>query len=480
MLVRQIYDDKLAQYAYLVGCPATGEAAVIDPERDVDRYFALAERSGLKLVAAMDTHIHADYLSGLRELAERGVRVYASDEGPEEWKYSWLVGSRYPHQLLHDGDRFRVGNIEFEAVHTPGHTPEHLAFLVRDAGAGAQVPIAMATGDFVFVGDLGRPDLLETAAGIKGTMEPGARELYHSLALFRRLPEFVQVWPAHGAGSACGKALGDVPLSTVGYELRQNASIHAASSEHAFVEFILAGQPEPPPYFARMKRDNKRGPAVLGGVPHPPELDAIDLGRLAARRDVAVLDTRPRADFLAGHLAGSLLVELDYQFATVAGSFVEEGTPVYLIAEPLRVEEAVRALIRIGLDEIRGWATPATLLAHAGRGGELVRTETIDMAEMERRRRAGRVRVLDVRGAAEFAQGHVPGALNIAHTRLLARLDELPRDRPVLIHCNSGGRSAAASALLERHDYEVVDVDDHFASYRPAELPPVSAGPASP
>lgn len=218
MLVRQIADSKLAQFAYLIGCPRTGEAIVIDPERDVDRYFELAARHKLRIVAAADTHIHADYLSGLREMAARGVFVYASKEGGLEWQYEWLLHSEYPHRLLGHRDQFSVGYIEFVAVHTPGHTPEHLSYLVRDAGGGAKDDIALASGDFVFVGDVGRPDLLERAAGMVGVMEPSARAQFASIQReFRGLPDFLQVWPAHGAGSACGKSLGDVPTSTVGY-----------------------------------------------------------------------------------------------------------------------------------------------------------------------------------------------------------------------------------------------------------------------
>ena len=301
MLVRQIHDPKLAQYAYLIGCPATGEAIVIDPERDVDRYLELARRHRLRLVAAADTHIHADYLSGLRELAERGVKVYASDEGAPDWRYEWLLGSDYDHQLVKHGDTFRVGNVELTVLHTPGHTPEHVAFLVHDRGAGAAEPIGVVTGDFVFVGDVGRPDLLETAAGATGTMVPGARALFRSLDAFRRLPEFLQVWPAHGAGSACGKALGDIPTSTVGYELRTNPSLHAAATQDGFVDFILTGQPEPPTYFARMKRDNRRGPAVLGAVPKPPRLTANDLDSLAWLRRA----TRSSSPSTAASVAGS-------------------------------------------------------------------------------------------------------------------------------------------------------------------------------
>lgn len=468
MLVRQILDPALAQYAYLIGCPRSGEAIVIDPERDIDRYDELAAQYKLRIVAAADTHIHADYLSGLREYAERGVKVYASDEGGPEWRYEWLLDSDYPYQLVRHDDRFMVGNIEFVVVHTPGHTPEHVSYEVIDRGSGAKDPIGVVTGDFVFVGDLGRPDLLEEAAGVTGTMIPGAQQLFRSLSRFRQLPEYTQVWPAHGAGSACGKSLGDIPMSTVGYELRTSPAIAAASSETTFIEYILSGQPEPPLYFARMKRDNRIGPRVIGTVPTLPRLSSRDLGALAGRTDVVVVDTRPRAEFLAAHLPKSLLAELDFQFANITGSYIEEETPIYLVIDESRVGEAVRILLRIGLDHLRGYVTPGDLAAYQAEGGAMASIEAIGIDEMEQRRVAGGVHILDVRGRTDFDTAHVPGAYNIAHTRLLARLSELPNDAPVLVHCASGARSAHAVALLERHGYRPVTVADHFVKWQPA------------
>ena len=470
MLVRQVVDPKLAQFAYLIGCPRTGEAIVIDPERDVDRYFDLAARHKLRLVAAADTHIHADYLSGLREMAARGVLVYASKEGGPEWQYEWLLSGDYPHRLLGHGDEFSVGYIEFRAVHTPGHTPEHLSYLVRDAGGGAKDFIALASGDFVFVGDVGRPDLLERAAGMVGVMEPSARAQFASIQReFRGLPEFLQVWPAHGAGSACGKSLGDVPMSTVGYELRTNRSIHAAVDEQTFVDFILAGQPEPPLYFARMKRDNRRGPELLPALPAPARLNVSDLAALENRRDIAVLDTRERNTFFEGHLVGSLLTELEYQFCSVAGSYVAESTPIYLVVDETRVDEAVRALVRVGLDRVVGYVTPETLADYGRQGGSLRRTATIDMAGLEEQRVGGGAHVLDVRGAAEFEAGHVPDALHVPHTRIGINADNLPVDKPLLVYCNSGARAAAAVAMLGRLGFNAIDVNDNFANYRRAE-----------
>ena len=228
MLFRQISDDRLAQYAYLIGCQQTGEALIIDPERDIDRYIDIATAEGLKIVAVTETHIHADFVSGALEFAERGVDVYLSDEGDEDWKYGWA--SRPNVTLLKSGDTFPVGKIQIEAVHTPGHTPEHMSFLVTDYGGGANKPMGLISGDFVFVGDVGRPDLLETAAGNVGAQEPSAKKLYASIQEFLKLPDYMQLWPGHGAGSACGKALGAIPESTVGYEKMFNANLLMLSS----------------------------------------------------------------------------------------------------------------------------------------------------------------------------------------------------------------------------------------------------------
>ncbi len=464
MLFRQIFDEKLSQYAYLIGCQATGEAIVIDPERDIDRYIEIAEQEDLRIVAVADTHIHADYLSGMREFAERGARVYASDEGDADWKYEWLLGSNYDYQLLTDGDTFNVGNIEVKAVHTPGHTPEHLSFLITDHGGGANEPMGIVSGDFVFVGDLGRPDLLESAAGQTGMMEPSARTLYRSVQRFLNLPDFLQLWPAHGAGSACGKALGAVPESTVGYERRFNASIDAARrGEDAFVAFILEGQPEPPMYFARMKRDNKRGPKILGTLPQPRRLTTDELSALAGRLDVAVLDTRiDRSGFMAGHLPGALYAPMDKTFNTIAGSYVETETPIYLIIEEHRLDEAVRDLIRIGLDNIVGFATRETLAHYQDSGGALATIDEIDFAQVGALRGQEDIVALDVRRLSEFTAAHVPGSQNIAHTRLWVRKDEVPAGKKLLVYCRTGSRAAAASALLARLGHEVAYVNDRF------------------
>ncbi len=464
MFFKQVFEEKLAQYAYLIGCQASGEAIVIDPMRDIDQYEKLAEEQGLKIVAVADTHIHADYLTGLREFAEQGIKVYASDEGGEDWKYEWLIDSDYNYRLLKNGDKFSIGNIHFEAWHTPGHTPEHLTYKVTD-GAAADEPMGLLSGDFIFVGDVGRPDLLETAAGQKGVMEDSARTLYDSVTDFMREPEYLQIWPGHGAGSACGKALGAVPESTVGYELRYNPSIKAASSEQNFVDFILEGQPEPPLYFARMKRDNRRGPKLLGDLPQPRRLNMDNFIAKGSQEGMIILDTRERSAFMNGHLEGSLLSTLDKNFNTVAGSFLHEDDTIYMVIDELRVEEAVRDLVRIGLDNVAGYITPADLAVYHDKGEQLDRIESIDYSQTRQELNSDDVAVLDVRKATEYDEKHIEGAINIAHTRLRERMDELPKKRTLLIHCESGARASVSSALLKRNGYEVKWIDDHIDNW---------------
>lgn len=464
MFFRQIVDDKLAQYAYLVGCQRTREALLIDPERDVDRYVAIARQEGLRITAVTETHIHADFLSGCLEFVERyGCRAFLSAEGGPEWEYEWAAG-RDRVTLLRDGDGFSVGGIDIQAMHTPGHTPEHLSFMITDRAGGASEPMGMVSGDFIFVGDLGRPDLLESAAGHAGQMEPSARRLYGSAVGVLELPDYLRIWPGHGAGSACGKALGAVPDTTAGYEKRFSPALAAVrDGEDAFVRYILDGQPEPPLYFGRMKIENRRGPALLGPLPRPPRLAGADLLAVAANAGAVVLDTRvDRLGYYGAHIPGSIYAPLDKSFPTIAGCYVDPAWRFALVCEEEQVEEAVRDLVRIGLDRVTGWAPPAELDALRTGDNGLASIEVIDFAELERRRGSAGPHVLDVRRATEFSRARIDGATNIAHTRLAARLDELPRDGELAVHCLSGARASAAASLLEREGFRVVAVNDVF------------------
>ena len=317
----------------------------------------------------------------------------------------------------------------------------------------------------MFVGDVGRPDLLESAAGQKDVMEPAARKLFKSVEEFKSVPEYMQIWPGHGAGSACGKALGAIPESTVGYELRYNNSLKSATSEDNFVKFILEGQPEPPFYFARMKQENKTGPAIIGGLPVPKRLTLKELEKVSNTDGAVLLDTRDREDFSLGFIPGSLLSPLNKQFNTVAGSYITEDEEIYLVVEEHLVEEAVRDLYRIGYDKIEGFVTPKDLVMYSEQNvGKLekvdVRTfEGLDEVDEDSL-------ILDVRKASEYQEGHINGAMNIAHTRLLPRLDEVPEKKKIYVHCQAGGRSAVAAALLQREGHDVVLIDDKFENYR--------------
>ena len=485
MLFRQFHDRKLAQYAYLVGCQQTGEALIIDPERDIDRYVEAAESEGLEITAVAETHIHADFLSGAREFAERfGTSVYLSDEGGDEWASDWARDGRYDAHFLKHGDTFKVGNIEVKAVHTPGHTPEHMVFLIQDRGGGATKPMGVATGDFVFVGDLGRPDLLEQAAGMEGVQEDSARQLFASLPRFTELEDHVQVWPGHGAGSTCGKALGAVPQTTVGYEKVHNASLGAADrGEDGFVEAILEGQPEPQTYFARMKRDNNKGVPLLGELPRPRRLTLTEFQRELGKDEALLVDTRlDRAAFMGRHVPGSLFAPMNKDFNTVVGSLVEdETTPLLLVVEDTQVEEAVRDLVRVGYDHIVGYVTPEILTRHFDRGGESASIERVGFPELVEMTDRDNVQVVDVRFQDEFAAGHVPGAVHASYTRLPSYVRErIPRGKTLAVHCSAGGRSAPAAAFLAREGFEVIYVDGPFESYRELGQVEKSEAPAQP
>jgi hydroxyacylglutathione hydrolase len=459
MLLRLIYDDKLAQASYLLGCQATGEAVVIDANRDADQYMRLARKEGVRITHVTETHIHADYLSGSRELAHRaGAKLLLSGHGGDDWSYRFPETEKI--QLLVNGERFKVGNIEIEVMHTPGHTPEHIAFLVTDTRS-ADKPIGLFSGDFVFVGDVGRPDLLEKAAGIVGTMEAGARSLYQSLQKFKALPDYLQVWPGHGAGSACGKALGAVPQTTVGYEKMFNPAL-STSTEQEFVDFILAGQPEPPTYFATMKRLNRDGPPLLNALPHPPRMDARELDG-ALQAETMVVDTRSAVAYRAGHVAGTVNIPYNKSFTTWAGWLIPYDRDFALIVdERVPVQDVARDLALIGLDRIIGYFGEDAVKNTA----EPEKMASIRTAEMVERADRGETLILDVRNSAERQAGHIPGSIHIPLGNLADRADELPRDVPIAVHCQGGSRAAIGASVLQSLGFDdVMHVQGGYTEY---------------
>ncbi len=476
MILKRFYDDKLAQASYLIGCAATGEALVVDPNRDVDQYIKVAESEGVRVTHVTETHIHADFVSGSRELASRtGATMYLSDEGDEDWKYAFAAADGAV--LLKHGDTFKVGNIVIEAVHTPGHTPEHLSFLVTDTAA-ADKPIGILTGDFVFVGDVGRPDLLEKAAKVEGTMEAGARALFRSLEQFKQYPDYLQVFPGHGAGSACGKGISSVPSSTVGYERMFNWAF-SYENEDEFVQAVLAGQPEPPKYFAEMKRINKEGPEVLGGFRRPQRLAESRLQSLL-EDGALVIDTRHAADYAQGHIPGTLNIPLNRSFNTWAGWLIPYDQAFYLIVDDSCthcVDEAVTDLAMIGLDRVAGYFGTEVLDTWTNYGGELATVPQITSKELAEQLRTGDVAVLDVRGRAEWEAGRLPGVENIPVGYLGDRLDEVPRDKPLVVHCQGGARSAIAASLLRSKGFDnVINLGGGYADWQAAGNPTERAG----
>jgi hydroxyacylglutathione hydrolase len=472
MLVKRFYDDKLAQASYLIGCTDTGAAVVVDPNRDVEQYIRAAAAESVAITHVTETHIHADFVSGSRELAARtGARLYLSDEADAGWKYGFTGDAGTV--LLKDGHAFDVGHVRIDVLHTPGHSPEHLTFLIRDSAVTPD-PVAAVTGDFLLVGDVGRPDLLERAAGVAGSMEGAARALFRSLQRLKPYGDYLQIWPGHGAGSACGKDIGSLPQTTLGYERRVNWAFRIAD-EQDFVDRVLAGQPDAPRYFAEMKRLNKEGPRVLGGFPRPPRV-AFDRFAALVAGGAVVFDTRPAGEFAAAHVPGTLNIPLNRAFTTWAGWLAPYRADFYLIIEDRCtqcLDEAARDLAMIGLDRVAGYVGTEILQQwlHAGRA--LSRVSQIDADSLARKLRAGSAAVLDVRSRAEWDAGHIPGAEHVPLGHLAERLPlEMPTSLPIVVHCQAGARSAiAASLLLARGCSQVVNLAGGFNEWLAAGLP---------
>lgn len=469
MIFRLIYDETLAQASYLVGCAATGEALILDPNRNVEQYLELAIHKGLRITVVTETHIHADFVSGARELAQAtGAQLYLSGAGPAEWTYQYA--SEAGATLLHDGDTFRVGNILLQALQTPGHTPEHLAFLLTDT-AVTHEPMGLFTGDLLFVGDVGRPDLLEKAAGVTGTTETGARQLFHSLQRLRALPDSLQIWPGHGAGSACGRALGAVPQSTLGYEKYTNWAF-GVTEEERFLRAVLEKQPEPPTYFAEMKRVNRVGPTIVRTMTIPRIETGIEQFLADLRAGVPVIDTRPSRQYLEEHISGTINVPFGSLFLNWAGWLLPYDRPFSLMVDTSLAEQAVQQLRLIGLDRVAHiWSLDALAdWKHAQR--PLKRTPQVTTSQLQQLLAQSLVTVLDIRSNEEYLAGHIPGSQHIPLGSLAKRVQEIPREKPVVVQCQGGARSPIGVSLLEMlHVPQVMDFAEGFIQWHKAGYP---------
>lgn len=448
MILRYFYDERLAQASYLVGCAKTGEALVVDPMRNVVPYLKVAEAEGLRITHITETHIHADFVSGSRELAAAtGATLYLSDMGDDEWKYAYAGDPNVI--LVRDGDAWMVGNVRIEVLHTPGHTPEHISFQLTDT-AGADRPMGVFTGDFLFVGDVGRPDLLEEAAGYVGTKEVGARLQFRTVRRFKQMPDYLQIWPGHGAGSACGKALGAIPSTTLGYEKLFNPAFQV-DDEECFVAWLLDGQPEAPRYFAQMKRVNKVGPALLRTLEAPAHFERPTLDAALADGH-QVFDLRSSDEFASSHVAGAVNIPATgTNYSTWFGWLVAYDRPVYLILAALETLETTLADLRaIGVDHVTGYFGP-DVVAHGSQSLPIITAE-----ELARRIAINGITLLDVRGRSEYEERHIVGAHNIPLGYLPRRLAEVPETQPIITQCASGYRSQIAASLLQAAGYHDV------------------------
>jgi hydroxyacylglutathione hydrolase len=468
MLLERYYDDSLAQASYLIACEQRRESIIVDPNRDIERYTRAAAARRLKIRFVTETHVHADFLSGARELAAAaGAELLLSAHGGPEWTYRFVgeAGVR----LVRHGDLIALGKVRLRVVHTPGHTPEHIALLVTDTAVGDQ-PIGLLSGDFLFVGDVGRPDLLERSARALGTMEQSARQLYASLRTLDALPDFLQLWPGHGAGSACGKALGSVPQSTLGYERLYNPALQQRT-ESEFVQWVLSDQPEPPPYFAEMKRLNRDGPPPRRPETAPRQLDLAALER-ARRSNAWVVDVRGSADFAREHIAGTINIPASGRLPTYAGTVLTYDRPIVLVARSKeQTEHVTRQLALIGLDDVIGWVDAAALPELAGRGA--VRgVPSIEPRALAERLSTNGPRVLDVRGTSEWNAGHLPQATHVYLGELSNRASELRHDEPIVVHCETGTRSSiAASLLMARGFTDVANLAGGYVAWKRLGLP---------
>ncbi|MDQ6754699.1 MAG: MBL fold metallo-hydrolase [Actinomycetota bacterium] len=456
MLFERIYDEDLAQASYLIGCQAKGEALVVDPRRDIAVYQSLAAANGMRIVAVTETHIHADFLSGTRELAAAtGATAYVSGEGGTDWQYGFDA------ERLHDNEEITLGNITVKALHTPGHTPEHLSLLITD-GAFADTPGYLLSGDFVFSGDLGRPDLLDEAAGGVDTRFAGAKQLFTSLQdKFLTLPDHVQVHPGHGAGSACGKALGAIPSSTVGYERLYSwwGPYLAANDEEGFINELLDGQPDAHAYFGRMKRENRQGPAIMGERAPLEELATADVARDLAADTVTFVDTRPNAEVHEGTVSRSVNIPAGKSTASFGAWVVnpeKDTNPLVLLAPNQASAQEMRDhLVRVGIDTVAGYVT--SLAGLPASTPKLIQPEELEGFDA--------AMVLDVRNRTEHAAGHIPGSHQLSGGRVMWNLDELPTEGTIVSYCQSGVRNSVAASALRRAGYDVVELDGSYAGW---------------
>jgi hydroxyacylglutathione hydrolase len=437
MIFKQYYLGCLSQASYLIGDEETGTAVVVDPRRDVDEYIADADRNGLAIKHVVLTHFHADFVAGHLELRKRvGATIHLGARAKADYEF-------HP---LDDGDVLQFGNVRLEILETPGHTPESISIVVVDLSSDSSRPYAVLTGDTLFVGDVGRPDLLASAGVSAETLAGMLYESLHNKLL--TLPNDTLLYPGHGAGSACGKNLGVETVSTIGAQRARNYAL-APMDRREFVRRVVADQPEAPAYFGYDADLNRRDHAALEDV-LATELRPLTLGDVlrAQRAGAQVLDTRSPEEFAAGHLAGSTHIGLGGRFASWAGTLLSHERPIVLVCAPGHEREAAVRLGRVGLDRVLGYLGGGIEATN----GLIVRVRhpaRITSDCLRRRLARGPVPLIDVRGEAEWEHEAIEGSLNIPLEHLRERIAEIP-EGPVVIYCRTGERSSTAASLLEQ------------------------------
>lgn len=470
MIFKRFYDESLAQASYLLACEKTREAIVVDPGLGLDDYERAAAAERVRISHVAETHIHADFVSGARELADKaGAQLHLSGEGDSEWAYT-------PHALsaalaMHAGSEIDLGSVKIKAVHTPGHTPEHITLLVTDRDRGDE-PVGALTGDFIFVGDVGRPDLLERAVGAVGSSDRSASQLYRSLQDFKRRPDHLQLWPGHGAGSACGKSLGSLPQSTLGYERLFNWAF-AEIDEREFVTRALEHQPVPPKYFAEMKKMNRVAVTLpRAAEPTAPDPDGI---APALANGATVVDTRPARNFAEEHIPGTINIPLGKSFLNWTGALVPYDRDVFVILDgdaQRSMGGVARELRKIGLTRIAGYAGADGIERWAREHGKAEQLPQIDARSVDSLRREPSLQVVDVRSPEEWSAGHLPGALHIPLAALPDRIGEMDAGARIVVQCQGGGRSSIAASFLQAHGFDsVANLHGGFDAWVASGLP---------
>ena len=460
MILRQFYLNCLAHASYLVGDEQTQIAAVIDPQRDIDQYLGAAAEHGLRIAHVILTHLHADFIAGHLELRDRaGAAIYLGAAARAEYAFTPLA----------DGDRIEMGRVRLQAIETPGHTPESISIAVYDLERSDTAPHAVLTGDTLFVGDVGRPDLRAalgwTAADLGGL-------LYDSLRTkLLTLPDASLVYPAHGAGSLCGKALSKETVSTIGEQRRLNYALQPMTKA-AFVDLVTADQPDAPPYFTYdAVLNSKERPTLDEALARELNPMTVDLVLALQRTGGQILDTRDAGEFAAAHLAGSLNIGLGGQYATWAGTMLGRDRPIVIIADPGHEHEAATRLGRIGFDHIVGYLHDG-LRSLESRPELMAATERVSAPLAAERLAAGEAVAVDVRTTGEREQKFVAGSISIPLNHLAERIDDLPKDRQLLVYCAGGYRSSIAASLLQQRGFtNVSEIAGGLAAWEAAKLP---------